>query len=451
MTKPAELVLLVSAFIRTRWGFRFRDRGSLERWQKKQLARFIGGRLRNAAFYKACTARDIATLPIVDKAVTLAQFAAFNTLGISLEDATNAALAAERSLDRTAGVKTGWTAGLSSGTQGPRGVFLASARERATWAGILLARTLDPDLLKDLLLRRAPLRVAFFLRANSSLYTTLKSRRIDFRFFDLQRGAFAHVEALTQFEPDVLVAPASVLAWLAGESLAGRAAIGPRKIISVAEVLEPDDELRIRAAFHKPVHQLYQCTEGFLAYTCEEGVLHLNEEFVHIEPEWIDESHTRFRPVITDFTRRTQMFVRYRLDDILRVRVEPCACGRFTRALAAIDGRLDDVLWLPSADHAHLLPLFPDVVRHTFARDANEMADYRIEQHGDRLHLAVSGNNALFDAIKLAIDKLAISQGMEPLPWQRVEMSAPGPAAKRRRIVCVSRPAARSVRIPDDT
>jgi len=63
----------------------------------------------------------------------------------------------------------------------------------------------------------------------------------------------------------------------------------------------------------------------------------------------------------------------------------------------------------------------------------------------------VSGNNALFDAIKLAIDKLAISQGMEPLPWQRVEMSAPGPAAKRRRIVCVSRPAARSVRIPDDT
>jgi putative adenylate-forming enzyme len=449
--KPVELALLLSAFIRTRWGFRFRDRASLERWQEKQLARFIGGRMRNAAFYKPCAARDIATLPIVDKAITLARFAAFNTLGISLEDATNAALAAERSLDTPACVETRWTAGLSSGTQGPRGVFLASARERATWAGILLARTLDCDLLKDILIRRAPLRVAFFLRANSSLYTTLKSRRIDFRFFDLQRGAFAHVEALTQFEPDVLVAPASVLAWLAAESLAGRAAIRPRKVISVAEVLEPDDEQQIRVAFHKPVHQLYQCTEGFLAYTCDEGVLHLNEEFVHIEPEWIDESHTRFRPVITDFTRRTQMFVRYRLDDILRVRTQPCACGRFTRALAAIDGRLDDVLWLPSADHARLLPLFPDVLRHAFARDATDVADYRIEQHGDTLHLAVSGNNAVFDAIKLAVDELAISQGMEPLRWQRVEVRAPRPAAKRRRIVCVARPAGFSIRLPDDT
>ncbi len=448
--KPAELALLMIAFIRTRWGFRFRDRASLERWQNKQLARFIGGRLRNAAFYSACTARNITTLPIVDKAITLAQFSAFNTLGVSLEDATNAALVAERSLDKAAAVETGWTAGLSSGTQGPRGVFLASARERATWAGILVARTLDRDLLKDTLLRRAPLRVAFFLRANSALYTTLKSRRIDFRFFDLQRGAFAHVDALTQFEPDVLVAPASVLAWLAGESLAGRAAISPRKIISVAEVLEPDDEHRIRLAFHQPVHQLYQCTEGFLAYTCAEGALHLNEEFVHIEPEWIDESHTRFRPVITDFTRRTQMFVRYRLDDILRVRAEPCACGRFTRALAAIDGRLDDVLWFPTTDHTRLLPLFPDVLRHTFARNANDVADYRIEQQGDTLHLAVTGNDAVFDAIKLAVDKLAISQGMEPLPWLRVEMQEPRPAAKRRRIVCVARPLAFSVRIPDD-
>ncbi|MGA7811700.1 F390 synthetase-related protein [Caballeronia sp.] len=448
--KPAELMLLLIAFIRTRWGFRFRDRASLERWQNKQLARFIGGRLRNAAFYSACTARNITTLPIVDKAITLAQFSAFNTLGVSLEDATNAALVAERSLDKAAAVETGWTAGLSSGTQGPRGVFLASARERATWAGILVARTLDRDLLKDILLRRAPLRVAFFLRANSALYTTLKSRRIDFRFFDLQRGAFAHVDALTQFEPDVLVAPASVLAWLAGESLAGRAAISPRKIISVAEVLEPDDEHRIRLAFHQPVHQLYQCTEGFLAYTCAEGALHLNEEFVHIEPEWIDESHTRFRPVITDFTRRTQMFVRYRLDDILRVRAEPCACGRFTRALAAIDGRLDDVLWFPTTDHTRLLPLFPDVLRHTFARNANDVADYRIEQQGDTLHLAVTGNDAVFDAIKLAVDKLAISQGMEPLPWLRVEMQEPRPAAKRRRIVCVARPLAFSVRIPDD-
>jgi len=454
--KPAELAHFNAAFIRTRWGLRFRDRAALERWQDGHLAGFMQNTLRNAPFYRGFTVQDLASLPIVDKATTLAQFAAFNTHGISLTDATNAALAAEQLRDRPRGFEPGLTAGLSSGTQGPRGVFLASATERATWAGILLARTLDRELLKDILIRRAPLRVALFLRANSSLYTTLKSRRIDFRFFDLQHGAFAHVAPLTQFKPEVLVAPASVLAWLAAESLAGRAAISPRRVISVAEVLEPDDEQKIREAFGKTVHQLYQCTEGFLAYTCEHGVLHLNEEYVHVEPEWIDASHSRFTPIITDFTRRTQMFVRYRLNDILRVHTDPCTCGRVTRTLAAIDGRLDDVLWLPSADRTRLLPLFPDVLRHTFARDVTNVGDYRIEQRGDTLHLAARGDDAVFAAITLAVERLVIAQGMQPLDWQRAEMPMPGPAAKRRRIVCVARPALNelldsSIRMRHDT
>jgi putative adenylate-forming enzyme len=438
--KLAELARMIGAFVRTRYGLHFRDRASLERWQQAQLARFFETTLRDAPFYRGFTGSDLNLLPIVDKSTTLAQFPAFNTRGLSLREATHAALAAEQASDWPEGFEAGLTAGLSSGTQGPRGVFLASSAERATWAGILLARTLDSKLLKDLLTRRAPLRVAFFLRANSSLYTTLKSRRVDFRFFDLQRGAVEHAAPLTQFKPDVLVAPASVLAWLAGESLAGRVEISPRRVISVAEVLEPDDAEQIRAAFGKTVHQLYQCTEGFLAYTCEHGVLHLNEEFVHVEPEWIDESHTRFVPVITDFTRRTQMFVRYRLNDILSVRTEPCACGRVTRTLASIDGRLDDVLWLPSADRTCLLPLFPDVLRHTFTRDVPNMGDYRIEQHGDTLHLATHGDATVFAAMKSAVDNLAVKQGMQAPAWCRVEMPISTPTAKRRRIVCVARP-----------
>jgi putative adenylate-forming enzyme len=439
--KLAELARMIGAFVRTRYGLHFRDRASLKRWQQAQLARFFETTLSDAPFYRGVTGSDLNSLPIVDKSITLAQFSAFNTRGLSLHDATHAALAAEQASDNSSGgFGVGLTAGLSSGTQGPRGVFLASSAERATWAGILLARTLDGELLKDLLMRRAPLRVAFFLRANSSLYTTLKSRRIDFRFFDLQRGAVEHVAPLTQFKPDVLVAPASVLAWLARESMAGRAAMSPRRVISVAEVLEPDDAEQIRAAFGKTVHQLYQCTEGFLAYTCAHGVLHLNEEFVHVEPEWIDESHTRFVPVITDFTRRTQMFVRYRLNDILSVHREPCACGRVTRALASIDGRLDDVLWLPSADRTRLLPLFPDVLRHTFTRDVPNMDDYRIEQHGDILHLATHGGATVFAAMKSAVDRLAIRQGMQALAWRRVEMPVSASTAKRRRIVCAAKP-----------
>jgi phenylacetate-coenzyme A ligase PaaK-like adenylate-forming protein len=64
--------------------------------------------------------------------------------------------------------------------------------------------------------------------------------------------------------------------------------IAPSHVISVAEVLEDSDREAVRAAFGVPTHQLYQATEGFLGYTCEHGTLHLNESFVHIEPDWLD-------------------------------------------------------------------------------------------------------------------------------------------------------------------
>lgn len=437
-----DFARMMGAFASTRYGLRFDDRATFERWQARRLDAFLRTRLTHASFYRDYSCRELAALPVVDKSFTLQRFAAFNTRGIALDTALAAAHASEESGALPSQFDPNLTAGLSSGTSGRPGVFLASASERATWAGIMLARTLDRDLLRLLVTRAKPLRVAFFLRANSSLYTTLHSHRIDFRFFDLQAGAHTHIDALSGFAPEVLVAPASVLGWLAVETLAGRLRLSPRKVISVAEVLEPDDQTLIRDAWRKPVHQLYQCTEGFLGYTCSHGTLHLNEEFVHIEPEWLDDAHTRFVPVITDFTRRTQLIVRYRLDDILRVRGTPCPCGRVTLALDAIDGRLDDVLWLPSHQTGELLPLFPDSVRRAIARCGASVDDYSLVQHGRALSLGVRGPDTAFASIQHALDDLIASQGMCSFPWQRGTLDLRSPAAKRRRIVCATRPSA---------
>lgn len=440
--KPYELARLVTAFAHTRYGLRFEDREALERRQRRRIEAFLSDTVRQAAFYRDYAGYDLASLPVIDKAMTLANFAALNTQGISLETAYAAARAAEAGEPLPAGFDPRLTAGLSSGTSGQPGVFLVNADERASWAGILLARALDRHLLIRLAARAAPLRVAFFLRANSSLYTTIGSRRIDFRFFDLQSGVHSHTEALAHLRPDVLVAPASVLAWLARESLSGRLNVAPLKAIAVAEVLEPDDEARIRAAYGCAVHQLYQCTEGFLGYTCEHGSLHLNEEFVHIEPEWLDDAKTRFVPIVTDFTRRTQTIVRYRLDDILRVRNTACACGRVTRKLAAIEGRLDDVLWCPARDGGSMMPLFPDAIRHAIARHGKGVDDYSLRQRESAFHLAVNGDDRAFDSIRHAIDGLIDTQGMKRPTWKRASFDARPHAAKRRRIVCVSRPSA---------
>ena len=93
---------------------------------------------------------------------------------------------------------------------------------------------------------------------------------------------------LAELDPTVLVGPPSLLAALADEAACGRLRMAPHKVISVAETLEPPDEARIAAAFGAPVHQVYQATEGFLAATCRRGTLHVNEDIVAIEPEWLD-------------------------------------------------------------------------------------------------------------------------------------------------------------------
>jgi putative adenylate-forming enzyme len=403
--------LAVMRFARARWGWRWRDRASLLAWQEQQLRRFLRDQLPRAPFY-AMGATRLADLPIVDKQTLVEHFDELNTRGIRHADAVAVALAAERSRDFRPEIGD-ITVGLSSGTSGQRGVFLVSRRERLIWAGIMLARVLSAASFARIITPwRPPLAVAFFLRANSNLYTTLRSRRLAFTFHDLLQPLDTHVAALTAHPPDVLVAPATVLRRLADlrRSRSGSPGfdIQPQQVISVAETLEPDEARVIASAFGTPVQQIYQATEGFLGYSCEAGRVHLNEECLHIEPEWLDADHTRFHPIVTDFTRETQVIARYRLDDVLRVADGPCPCGRVSFALAAIDGRRDAILRLPAsagADPSHARGvagddsdprvIFPDLVRRAMLLAGDQIRDYRIVSTKDglivRLAITTSG------------------------------------------------------------
>ena len=90
-------------------------------------------------------------------------------------------------------------------------------------------------------------------------------------------------------------------------------------------------EFAFRALLSSPIiDQVYQATEGFLACTLVPGHLHLNEDIIFVEKEYLDER--RFYPVITDFKRSSQPVYRYKLNDILVENPEPCSCGsHYTR------------------------------------------------------------------------------------------------------------------------
>ncbi len=432
----------IAAFAGARWGTSFTDRAALLRTQERRLARFLSRTVPRAPFYRGFAGRPLSALPIVDKATMLGDFAGFNTHGVSLEQAVAVALAAEESRDFRPTLNVGGeelTVGLSSGTSGTRGVFLVSAQERARWAGLLLGRLLARDGLRQVLHPRLPpLRIAFFLRANSNLYSTLCSRRIDFRFHDLWAPWYEQLEKLNARPPDVLTAPPTVLKKLTEERRNGTLHIAPRQVISVAEVLEPDDEQAIVDAWGVPVQQVYQATEGFLGASCPEGRVHLNEEQIHIEPEWLDTEHRRFHPIVTDFSRTTQLVVRYRLDDVLHLADGPCPCGRPSLSLAAIEGRADDVLWGEAKEGGAPVAVFPDLVRNAMTR-VEGLGEYRLAQEGMRWRFATPTTGAA-EAIERELSALADRLGIRrPVvtfePWTDLPLGE-----KRRRIRCLRRP-----------
>jgi len=424
-----RLVWLLRSYWRTRQ-LRFTNRAQLEAHQRRQLARFTDTLCARSRYFAPYRKLPLEQWPSMDKALMLEHFDAMNTAGVRLAPAMEAAMAAERSRDFTPAVGN-ITVGLSSGTSARRAVFAVSPREKAQWAGVMLAKALPDGLFSGE-------RVALFLRANSNLYTAVRSPWLTFSFFDLFQPFDSLCAALVVYQPSVIVAPAQVLRQLALGVIAGRLALAPKKVISVAEVLEPQDRALIVQAFGA-VHEIYQATEGFLASTCEHGVLHLNEEYVHVEPQWLDTEQRRFVPVITDFTRITQPIVRYRLDDILVARSTPCPCGRATRAIDGIEGRCDDMLVLPSARDGDTVAVFADVLTRALAQALPPDADYRLVQQGDAgllLHAALDEAElaALREHLATVLHGLGVD--VERLEWTLSgTLPAFDPTKKRRRIM----------------
>jgi putative adenylate-forming enzyme len=329
-------------------------------------------------------------LPTVDKSLMMANFSEFNTRGIARENAFEVALRAERDRNFSPTLE-GCTVGLSSGTSGHRGLFLVSPLEQASWAGVVLARALPR-------LRIAGERIAFFLRSNSNLYEQVgRGRWLQFRYFDLMSPIEDSVKASNAFQPSILVAPPSMLELLARERLGGKLKINPHSLISVAEVLEPQDRDRLETVFQAPVRQIYQATEGLLAVSCSHNSLHLQEDIVAVQPEPVSNSKTRFTPIITDLWRRTQPIIRYRLNDILTLENKPCTCGSSWRVIQQIEGRSDDMLEFEQ-DSGGLRPFFPDTIRRAILLASSHILEYEAvqEQPGQlSVHLEIESGSEM--------------------------------------------------------
>ncbi|WP_416297858.1 F390 synthetase-related protein [Paenibacillus illinoisensis] len=358
---------------------KWKSRKELERWQERQILRHIERVRVQSPFYREwwgdAETSAWRSFPIIDKRIMMKHFDQLNTVGISKNEAMTLAGESEDTRDFKPSVQ-GITVGLSSGTSGNRGLFLVSEREQDAWTGTVLAKLLPGGLWK-------PARIAFFLRANSNLYESVQRGKLQFQYFDLLEPVHTLIERMEEYRPTVWVAPPSMLRMLADAYQAGSLTVTPEKIISVAEVLDPLDRKVLERVFGQTIHQVYQCTEGFLGATCRLGTLHLNEDIVHIEKEFIDPASRRFVPIITDFSRTSQPIIRYRLNDILTEAAAPCDCGSPFTAIERIEGRCDDTLYFSHRHTGEEVPVFPDFITRAVIAASSDLEHYRVVQRRD--------------------------------------------------------------------
>lgn len=348
----------VAAFLRTRRLARtLRTRADVERWQEQRIGRLLRRILPAIPAYRDADRTRLAALPVIDKAELMARFADYNRLGITADEGWRAL---------ASGGRNGrYFVGASTGTSGNRGLYVISETERWRWLGTMLAKTMPR-------LRKA--RVALVLPLDTSLYDAARRSFLEFRFFDLKLGVEACCEAVAAFDPDTVIAPPKVLRLLASGP-------GPlnrlHHIFSAAEVLDPLDRLAIEQRFGTVVGQIYMATEGLLGVSCEHGTLHLSEDTMAFEFEQVPGS-ALVTPIITDFSRETQAMVRYRLNDLLLLSEAPCPCGSPLRAVAQVEGRMDDLLLLPAADGERLVT--PDIMRNAIVSADRRITDFRLVQ-----------------------------------------------------------------------
>lgn len=366
-----KILKIVSTFIKVRYFSKWTSRNKLLKYQDEQVEKHLKFLKENSPYFKTHQITDDFTM---NKAFMMENFDELNTLGVKKDEAMEIALNSEKTRNFTQKYKD-ISVGLSSGTSGHRGMFITTPEEQGTWAGTILAKMLP----KNNILGH---KIAFFLRADNDLYKVINSFLISLEYFDTFKDIDEHIERLNKYLPTMIVAPPSLLLVLAKKIEEGKLNISPKRLISVAEILEKSDEEYIKKQFNlKIIHQIYQATEGFLACTCEYGHLHLNEDLIKFEKKYIDEK--RFYPIITDFRRTSQPFVKYYLNDILVENTEPCECGSILQRIEKIEGRSDDIFKFTNKFGKEIV-VFPDFIRRTILFVEN-VREYQVFQVNDKL------------------------------------------------------------------
>jgi putative adenylate-forming enzyme len=384
---------------------RYSSSKKIAKIQNKAVLKHVKFVRQNSKFYRdlwqGYTDEEWREFPIIDKAVMMENLQELITVDLDISLAKDLAQKAEKSRDFSSKIGP-FTIGFSSGTSGFRGMHIVSESEQAAWAGFMLARGLGSSIF-------GKHRIGLVLRANSNTFESIGSNRIKFQFYDLMKPVEQLHQEILNDDLDILICPPSVLSYF----VEMQSELKFKRIISVAEVLEDVDRNKIESHFGLTLHQFYSSTEGEIAATCEHGTLHLNEGVMVIQKEWLDQEKGWYHPIITDFRRKSQPIIRYRLNDILVTSDGTCPCGDAREVISSIMGRSDDVFHLSKHDDTIEL-VVPDLIRRAIMQMSDEITDYiAVQKSPSQIEIQIKPDN--LENLSIAgFDDLWQSKNIQP-------------------------------------
>jgi len=165
-------------------------------------------------------------------------------------------------------------------------------------------------------------------------------------------NATEYVRALADYHPAFLEGYPSALDTLA--DLLERGGLRPpslKAVLATAETLHAHQRERIERVFGCKVFNYYGSSEGAPMITeCRQGGLHMNTDcgvFECLRPDGTEAGpNEEAELVVTNFASRAHPLIRYRVRDaVVTSDGAPCPCGCAFPRVAAILGRLDDMIW----------------------------------------------------------------------------------------------------------
>jgi len=161
----------------------------------------------------------------------------------------------------------------------------------------------------------------------------------------------AYVEALERFDPVVVQAYPSSIAFIARYLLNARRGYRGRRLRSVvtsSETLTPADRLAVEHAFGCRVFDYYGSAERVaLIQTCERGTYHVASDYSLFELR--PREGGLYEIVGTGFFNRLMPLIRYRTGDLVEPggAADTCGCGRAFPVIKRVIGRADDYVVTP--------------------------------------------------------------------------------------------------------